>query len=158
MCTHVENASSIESTKYVLKRPHVSVVWPLTLWCQMVYPNRWSSMRGWLKYAHIITHTVVKAQCILMYQYIERVNSELLSGIKRPCVSLPFIFQVGHESQAMAFDPEIGERAMLLGNQSGDWAVCVARWHSRSKGKVCFMHSLLSTTSFEISCHVGNCI
>lgn len=34
----------------------------------------------------------------------------------------------------MAFDPEIGERAMLLRNHNGDWAVCVARWHVHSAG------------------------
>lgn len=28
----------------------------------------------------------------------------------------------------MAFDPELGERAMLIRNHAGDWGLCIARW------------------------------
>lgn len=46
-----------------------------------------------------------------------------------------YIYQVGSESQGMAFDPELGERAMLVRNHTGDWGVCVAKWQPKSQGK-----------------------
>lgn len=43
--------------------------------------------------------------------------------------------QVGKDSQATSFDPELGERAMLLRNHCGDCGICVARWHPKTPGK-----------------------
>lgn len=41
---------------------------------------------------------------------------------------LPSPSQVSIQDMTMAFDPELGERAMLIRNHSGDWGLCIARW------------------------------
>ena len=38
----------------------------------------------------------------------------------------------------MAFNPEIGERAMLIRNCHGDWGLCIGRW---AKGKHTWIQS-----------------
>ncbi|KAL4227035.1 hypothetical protein ACF0H5_015011 [Mactra antiquata] len=47
---------------------------------------------------------------------------------------LPRPSQVDQNNISLAFDPELGERAMLIRNHNGDWSLCIARWMHDSGG------------------------
>ncbi|XP_045165266.2 uncharacterized protein LOC123529117 isoform X2 [Mercenaria mercenaria] len=47
---------------------------------------------------------------------------------------LPHPSQVELRDITMAFDPELGERAMLIRNYEGDWGLCIARWSQDDGG------------------------
>ena len=44
--------------------------------------------------------------------------------------------QVAEPGLSMAFDPEIGERAMLIRNVGGDWGLCIGSWEKGTYWKV----------------------
>ncbi|WAR25640.1 GRDP2-like protein [Mya arenaria] len=48
---------------------------------------------------------------------------------------LPGSGQIAVREMTMSFDPELGERAMLIRYHAGDWGLCVARWRQGSPGE-----------------------